>query len=416
MKKKHRRYRASSLPGNDDGAARGEERGTRLATSLSGTNLARAGDYNQRVVLQAIRIAGEHITRAEIVEQTGLTAPTIANITNRLLEGDYIRNAGRRSGGRGQPALRFAINPDGCFGIGVNIDRDHISVVSMDLAGNIRTRATRNSAFPMPDDVIAYVREEVSAMLSSGAIDRTRVLGIGIALPDGLGSVELPHRPDDYATWNEVDIAALFAAEFPWPIHVDNDAAAAAIGEAQFGAGLIHSSFFYLLVTAGLGGGMVIDGSYYRGATARSGEIGFLPSPDGHMLQDSVSLSALYAMLEEAGADIASPTELATAPPTVIDRWIARAADDLVMPLVAVNCLINPEAVLIGGRLPAPLIERLADAVNARLASQADTLPSVARVIRADLAADAPAVGAAILPFTDAVLPSDTILMKTGAD
>lgn len=253
----------------------------RLATSLSGTNLARAGDYNQRVVLQAIRIAGEHITRAEIVEHTGLTAPTIANITNRLLDRDYIRNAGKRSGGRGQPALRFAINPDGCFGIGVNIDRDHVSIVSLDLAGNVRTRTTREIAFPMPDDVIAHVREEVDAILSSGAIARDRVLGIGVALPDGLGSVALPHRPEDYGIWNEVDVAARFAAEFPWPVHVDNDAAAAAIGEAQFGAGLVYSSFFYVLLTAGLGGGLVIDGSYYRGATARSGEIGFLPSPSG---------------------------------------------------------------------------------------------------------------------------------------
>ncbi|MEG8024588.1 ROK family protein [Sphingomonas aurantiaca] len=63
----------------------------------------------------------------------------------------------------------------------------------------------------------------------------------------------------------------------PWSIHIDNDAAAAAIGEAQFGGGLDHASFFYILVSAGLGGGIVTDGTYYRGATGRSGEIGFLP-------------------------------------------------------------------------------------------------------------------------------------------
>lgn len=414
MKVEHRRYRASPSGASDDGS----ERGARLSTSLSGTNLARAGDYNLRIVLQAIRIGGEHVTRAEIVEQTGLTAPTIANITNRLLDRDYIRSAGKKSGGRGQPALRFAINPDGCFGIGVNIDRDHVSIVSLDLAGNVRTRTTREIAFPMPDDVVAYVRAEVDEILSSGAIARDRVLGIGVALPDALGSVAMPHRPADYGVWNEVDIAARFAAEFPWPVHADNDAAAAAIGEAQFGAGLVHSSFFYILLTAGLGGGLVIDGSYYRGATARSGEIGFLPGPGGHMLQDSVSLSGLYAMLEDEGLSVPTPAALADAPPgvaAVVDRWIARAADDLVGPLVAVNCLVNPEAVLIGGRLPSALIERLADTVNARLAREAGAIPSIARVIRANLAADAPAVGAAILPFNDAVLPSDTILMKVGA-
>ncbi|WBO21285.1 ROK family transcriptional regulator [Sphingomonas abietis] len=410
-------YRNNRAAGSN-GAERGEERGARLATSLSGTNLARAGDYNQRIVLQAVRIS-EHITRAEIVEQTGLTVPTIANITKRLLDRGLILNAGKRVGGRGQPALRFAINPDGCFGIGVNIDRDHVSVVALDLAGNVRARETREIAFPMPDQVVAHVREVVDAILASGAIDADRVLGIGVALPDGLGSVALPHRPEGYELWNEVDVVALFAAVMPWPVYCDNDAAAAAIGEAQFGAGLLHSSFFYLLLTAGLGGGLVIDGGYYRGATGRSGEIGFLPSSGGHMLQDSVSLSALYAMLEADGLSIASPAELEqpTAPvATVIDRWIDRAATDLVAPLTAVNCLVNPEAVLIGGRLPADLIERLAVAVNERLAAEGAGLPSLAPVIRADLAADAPAVGAAILPFNDAVFPSDNILMKVGHD
>ncbi len=414
MKIEYRNNRAASATGSE----RGDERGTRLATSLSGTNLARAGDYNQRIVLQAVRLA-DHITRAEIVEQTGLTVPTIANITNRLLERGLILGAGKRSGARGQPALRFAINPDGCFGIGVNIDRDHVSVVSLDLAGNVRTRATREIAFPMPDQVVAHVRAVVDDILASGAIDESRILGIGVALPDALGSVALPHRPEGYEIWNAVDVAGLFAAVMPWPVYLDNDAAAAAIGEAQFGAGLLYSSFFYMLLTAGLGGGLVIDGSYYRGATGRSGEIGFLPSSGGQMLQDSVSLSGLYAMLEADGLAVASPDELETAASpiaAVVDRWIAQAADDLVVPLAAVNCLVNPEAVLIGGRLPAALIERLAMAVNDRLAASVSGLPSRAPVIRADLAADAPAVGAAILPFNDAVFPSDMILMKVSHD
>src|SRR3954468_16248175 len=94
--------------------SRSEDRGDRLETSLSGTNLERAGDYNRRIVLQAIRVAGE-TTRSELAAITGLTTPTIANIARRLLDEGLILDAGKRVGQRGQPAIRLAINPDGAF-------------------------------------------------------------------------------------------------------------------------------------------------------------------------------------------------------------------------------------------------------------------------------------------------------------
>ena len=70
--------------------------------SLSGTNLQRAGDHNQRVTLQAIRVRGV-VTRSELVELTGLTPQAIANISKRLLDEKLVIEVGRVQGGRGQP-------------------------------------------------------------------------------------------------------------------------------------------------------------------------------------------------------------------------------------------------------------------------------------------------------------------------
>ncbi|RZM11106.1 MAG: winged helix-turn-helix domain-containing protein, partial [Sphingomonas sp.] len=96
------------------------DRAARLGTSMSGTNLVRAGDYNQRVVLQVIR-KNPDITRTEIATMTGLTAPTIANITARLFESDLVVESGRRTGGRGQPGHRRD------FGAGdVRVLADHL--------------------------------------------------------------------------------------------------------------------------------------------------------------------------------------------------------------------------------------------------------------------------------------------------
>jgi predicted NBD/HSP70 family sugar kinase len=265
--------------------------------------------------------------------------------------------------------------------------------------------------------VIAAFAEEVDAIRAGGEIVESRILGIGIALPDDLGSVALPHRPDGYQRWNGIDVAALVREVLPLPVHIDNDAAAAAIGEAQFGRGLGLSSFFYLLISAGLGGGLVVDGSYVRGAGARSGEIGFLPDPTaagpGRTVQDTVSLSALYERLQAAGnaaAGLAALRDLDAAGEAALDRWIEDAAASLVQPLVAVNCLINPEAILVGGRLPGPIVDRLTERLEDHL-GRVD-VPARAPLLRAVLAEDAPAVGAAILPFIDRLLPSDSILMQ----
>ncbi|NTS64550.1 ROK family transcriptional regulator [Sphingomonas sp. HHU CXW] len=392
----------------------------RLNVSLSGTNLERAGDYNQRVVLQAIRLNAE-VTRSDLVELTGLTVPTIANITRRLVAAGLARTAGRLQRGRGQPAVRLAIDPNGAFGIGINIDRDHLTLVVLDLSGQVRARVARDIAYALPDDVRAFVAAAMDTIRASSDVAFDRVIGVGVAVPEPFSKANFHDQPAGYAAWNDVDITALLQDLLAWPIHVDNDAAAAALGELEFGSRRDCSNFFYLLLSAGLGGGLVVDGSYYRGAGARSGEIGFIvsrhPGADDQPIEARVSLSALYHRLSEAGCASGSLDALAGADAharAVIAAWIDEAATLLVDPLIALNCLLNPEAVLIGGRMPAALIDELVAALNARLAPYAPRLPSLAPVRRATMAADAPAVGAALLPFSARLLPSDAILMNTG--
>ena len=401
--------------------ALGTERAARTGR-LAGTNLERAADYNQRVTLQAIRLNGE-ITRLDLARITGLTPPSIANITNRLLQENLILEIGKLRGKRGQPAKRLAINPDGCFSIGLNIDRDHVTIVALDLLGNVRGRVTEEVEFAMPAAVVSFARKAMDTMLKSRKISRELIIGTGIALPDDLGRINLPHRPSSYGVWSTVDIRKMFEGVLPGPVLVENDAAAAAIGELQFGHGLRSPTFFYILISAALGGGMVIDGYHFRGVDGRSGEIGFLPLRSrrtaARSLQEVVSLSALYELLAAKGRKVSRPDELRSLDArgsAVVDAWIEDAADFLTGPLLAVSCLVNPNAVLIGGRLPADLVDRLVETLNAKLPRRAGDVPSVAPVLRASMAADAPAIGAAILPLTEQLLPSRAALMKPAAN
>ncbi|HEY1725885.1 MAG TPA: ROK family transcriptional regulator [Steroidobacteraceae bacterium] len=386
--------------------------------NLSGTNLERAGDHNQRVTLHAIRVGGP-VTRSDLALTTGLTAAAIANITNRLLRQRLILEAGTTRGARGQPATKLVINPDGCYSLGLNVDRDHITLVAVDFTGQVRARSSREVKFALPEQVQSFFRRSAGRLLTKAGIGVDKLVGIGVAFPDDIQRAGLPEQPPEYALWGSVSVRQLLASVLPVPIFVENDAAAAAMGEMQFGLGQQYQSFFYVLITAALGGGLVIDGHYFRGATGRSGELGWLNRRElggkSRQLQNIVSLSALYDGLAAQGYRVDSPPGLMTLDEPaqrVIDHWIETSVDALEDTLVAINCLINPEEILIGGRLPAALVDRLASRLNERISGHAASMPSVAPIRRAAMSDDAPAVGAAILPFSDRFLPTRFALMK----
>ena len=385
---------------------------------LSGSNLKRAGDHNQRVTLHAIRVNGP-VTRTALAQQTGLTPAAIANITSRLLKDHLILTAGRMLGARGQPATKLVVNPDSCFSVGLNVDRDHITLVLLDFAGRVHARSSREIHFAQPAAVRAFFQRAVGQVLKRAGITRGRVIGVGVAFPDDIARAHLPDQPGDYSAWAEVKVDDLLRDVLGVPVFVENDAAAAAIGEMQFGSGHRYRSFFYLLITAALGGGLVVDGGYFRGAHGRSGEIGWLHDHDASgqdmQLQNIVSLSALYSRLADGGYRISSPRRLArlgAGGRAIVDGWIQESTEALVKSMVAINCLINPDAILIGGRLPAVLVDQLAAALNARMGDFASQVPAIAPVARAVTADDAPAVGAAILPFTHSLLPTRFALLK----
>lgn len=387
-------------------------------THLSGTNLERAGDHNQRVTLHAIRVNGP-ITRTDLADITGLTPPAIANITKRLMQDNLIREAGRVRGARGQPPIKLVINPDSWFSVGINVDRDHITLVVLDFEGVVRGRAAREIRFALPDTVQTFFQRSTGHLLDKAGISTEQLLGVGVAFPDDIQRAELPDQPEEYAAWASVKVEHLLTRSLKIPVFVENDAAAAAMGEMQFGRGHQYHSFFYILITAGLGGGLVMEGHYLRGASGRSGELGWLRGeygrPKNRPLQNIVSLSALYSRLSDRGYNVSSPrglTRLDEGGQRVIGEWIDTSVEALLEPLLAINCLINPQAVLIGGRLPAWIVDELAQGLNKRLQPYVSTMPAIAPVERAAISDDAPAVGAAILPFTHRLLPTRTALMK----
>lgn len=386
------------------------EPGSAWASPTSYLKLDIDANHNQRVVFQEIR-THKRLTRSQLANITGLTKPTIVNVSRQLLQAELIVEAERATVGRGQPAWVLELNPDGAYSVGLNIDRDHLTLVALDLSGRIRGRVSAEISFASPNDVRSFVAEAWQTLANRSKIPLNRVVGLGIALPDDLGTLTFPGKPPAYIAWSHIDIAGLFRPTYAGPIFVENDAVAAAIGESQFGHGLEAPSFVYVLISVLLGGGIVINRSYFRGENGRSGEIGFMQVETGEgdvcSLQDVVSLGALSQWLSRRGINITAPDDLKyldAAGAAAVDQWLEEACGHLTSIFAQIRQFIDPDAIMLGGRLPEHLLDRLATLCQQRQ----DDVRSAQwiDIRRAKLSSDAPAIGAAILPFQTLLLPS----------
>ncbi len=388
---------------------------------LSGTNLKNARDHNLRVTLQAVRLWGP-LSCAEMAALTGLTPQATSYIVKKLISDGLVLEKGRRRGRRGQPAIEIAIDPDGGFSIGVNIDRDHLSVVLLDLAGEVRASTHLERNFMLPDETFEWVEDAFHRLLAECALPRDRLIGVGLAIPYKLGYLRLAITPGAYRAWRDYPSRARLERITDLPVFEENDATAAAIGEAQYGHGVDFRNFFYVFLGYGLGGGLVINGYSVSGDSGHGGEIGFIPhfgadpSASGTpILQDMVSLATLYAHLGKAGIEASDPVGLGRlfdAGCPEIDQWLGKAAENLLVTLVTIVCSVNPGAIFIGGRMPDRMIDALIAYLEKRIHPIRENLPDAPPILRAERSTDAAALGAAIVPISRTLFPTQGVLMK----
>lgn len=105
--------------------------------------------------------------------------------------------------------------------------------------------------------------------------DRVTAVGIGCGGPLDRKTGTL-YKVSNLPGWEGICLTDIFSEEFRAPAYLDNDATAAALGEAKFGAGKGVDSFVYFTISTGIGGGIVIDGKPFRGAGENAAEFGHM--------------------------------------------------------------------------------------------------------------------------------------------
>jgi predicted NBD/HSP70 family sugar kinase len=217
-------------------------------------------------------------SRAALAEQTGLNRSTISSLVTDLIDEGLIREVGLQEvSARGRPGVLLELNPGGGGIVGIEINIGFISVILTDFTAHILWRRFVEFDPALPQaDILNLGEQMIQEALRAGTAFNLRALGIGLAIP---GLVDIQAGTLTYApnlNWRNVHFRDLWGTKFNVPLYIENNGNASALGEHYFGVARNCDDFLFLGTGMGLSGGLMLNGTLYRGAGGYAGEVGHI--------------------------------------------------------------------------------------------------------------------------------------------
>jgi len=259
--------------------------------------------------------------------------------------------------------------------IGVDVGGTKIAAGLVTLDGEVLATARRPTPSSDSDAVLALVATVVEELVPSAGEPIVGV-GVGVAGPVNAQRSHVYFAPNLH--WSKVDARAVLENSTGLPVVIENDGNVAAWGEFRFGAGVGTQDLVLVTVGTGIGGGIVLGGSLFRGAHGAAGEIGHVSFvPDGvpcgcgrlgcweqyasgnalvrqtrelasHRRADAVSLLAMGDGTPE-GIQGVHITEAAMAGDPVASEGLRMLGVALGTGLANLSAVVDPEIFVIGG-------------------------------------------------------------------
>jgi predicted NBD/HSP70 family sugar kinase len=390
-----------------------------------GTTQQSSAPYNRRIVLDVIRRHGS-ISRREIVDLVSLSPQTVANITNDLQTIGLIvarRLKGARS--RGQPPIAFELNPNAGNSIGISLEPGRVSAGLVNLVGEILERRAVDIDTHDQRRVLATVLGLIRELRRRPAAAE-RLWGIGVALPGPLVKTDISFiGPTTLEGWSDLSVLDELRDASRLQVFYSVDSVAAALGETLFGVARALDNFFYMHFGVGLGGTLVMNRSAYRGANGNATEIGHIPAVPGGKpcycgnagcLERYLSVQSLAEALgvsEAVDRDALIFAALEHNTDAALKAWCREAADRLRDAVCAIENMLDPLTIVIGGSAPKLLVERLvALAEPLHHSVRGGVASPTTRIVLSERQEDSSILGAAVLPIYDLLSPRFEVLQQ----
>ncbi|MCF3642046.1 ROK family protein [Rhizobium sp. TRM95111] len=305
--------------------------------------------------------------------------------------------------------------------IGIDLGGTQVRAALVSERGTVVAQAEeRTDATAGPDRVLSQILDLAEGVLA--AATPLSVVGVGVSTPGPVDTIAgVASDVPTLAGFAGFPLKTELQKRFPFPVSLENDGIAAAIGEWQFGAGKGHVNLIYVTVSTGIGGGIITDGRVLRGRKGMAGHIGHMSIvPNGELCPcgnrgcfeayGSGTAFALRAqkragesldtILGRDGAPIDSRGVFAAARrgDRLANQLIDEEAEILGRGLTSLIHIFSPDLVVMGGGLSHEF-DRLHPGIRAYVARWAMPAFNDVRVVRAALGQNSGLVGAAALAF-----------------
>ena len=230
---------------------------------------------NRRLVLEEI-IRNQSISRISISKRTGLNKATVSSQVNELLTHSLIiekpvenyQQPGRRP-------INLEINPMSTYTIGIDIDRDHIRIIIINLKGMTVYNNTYDFDIRRTDQLIDILPRLLQPVIKQydQVYQPNRLAGIGISFHGIVNEdKELLYSPPDEI--NLKPLLTLLEETFNVPVYADNNANMAVLAEQSFTE--YQPNLYCVTLSSGIGLGILLNNEIFKGFSGYAGEVGHM--------------------------------------------------------------------------------------------------------------------------------------------
>ncbi|MEO0562863.1 MAG: ROK family protein [Chloroflexota bacterium] len=320
--------------------------------------------HNERQIVDVVRNA-VGIQRSQLHTKVPLTQPSVHRITDNLVEKGLLLLGESKASGPGKPSPEMRINASRYYSVGVVVNTDAISICLANLACEaVANKHVVGHSHDMKQ-ALELVQHVIDEMLQSVPSDTApEVVGICFSI-SGFFAGKRMSTPLPLREWADVDLEDALSQVFDMPIYVENNATSSAIGESLIGVGRWAQTFAYLSFNYGFGGGIILDGKPYRGASGNAMEISTIYKTE--IMQHRPALASLLQLLQSNDIDVQTIAELRSrfdpAWPGVED-WVVDVLPQLNLAIWAIRATFDPEVIVFGGEIPEALAYTFMDRVS----------------------------------------------------
>jgi len=233
---------------------------------------------NMLEIIKTVKNSGP-ITKPDIAKQTGLASATVHNLVNELLNKNIVIEEGNADSSGGRKALLYRFNSRIYYIVGVDIGVKSITAIIFDLDLNVIEKIQKK--YELADygveEGISFTVGLLKELLKKVKDNKEKVVGIGISVP---GPVDFQKgivlKLTNVIKWKNIPLKEIIENEMGIPTIIDNDSNSSVLSLKWIEAARGMKNVVYLSTTEGIGTGLLINGSVYRGDHHIAGEIGHL--------------------------------------------------------------------------------------------------------------------------------------------